>query len=148
MSAPREIIDLIDRYTRNADSYRSSHYGETEVRVEFINPFFKCLGWDVDNTQGFAEAYKDVINEDAIKIGLSFLNNLVNLFKVEGEVKKGTVEESKSARRYTVGGLHMAVLDELGRQKMIEQVIPASVATTNASYVVIQAVLHPVNYYA
>jgi Eco57I restriction-modification methylase/TaqI-like C-terminal specificity domain/N-6 DNA Methylase len=69
MSAPREIIDLIDRYSRNADSYRSSQYGETEVRIEFINPFFKCLGWDVDNTQGFAEAYKDVINEDAIRIG-------------------------------------------------------------------------------
>jgi hypothetical protein len=27
------------------------------------------LGWDVDNTRGYAEPYKDVIREDAIRIG-------------------------------------------------------------------------------
>ncbi|MCD6136078.1 hypothetical protein J7J63_05125, partial [Candidatus Bipolaricaulota bacterium] len=27
------------------------------------------LGWDIDNEQGYAEAYKDVVHEDAIKIG-------------------------------------------------------------------------------
>ncbi len=69
MTVPREMIDLIDRFTRNADSYRSTQYNETQVRREFIDPFFKCLGWDIDNTQGFAEAYKDVIHEDAIKVG-------------------------------------------------------------------------------
>jgi hypothetical protein len=68
MGAPREIIDLIERFSRNADSYRSGHYGETQVRREFIDPFFKCLGWDIDNTHGFAEACKDVIHEDAIKV--------------------------------------------------------------------------------
>ena len=30
---------------------------------------FKALGWDVDNEQGYAEAYKDVVHEDAIQIG-------------------------------------------------------------------------------
>ncbi len=69
MSAPREIIDLIERFSRNSDSYRSGNYNETQVRREFIDPFFKCLGWDIDNASGFAEAYKDVIHEDAIKIG-------------------------------------------------------------------------------
>ncbi|MSU77770.1 MAG: restriction endonuclease subunit M [Gemmataceae bacterium] len=69
MTAPREIIELIDRFARNSDSYRSGNYNETQVRREFIDPFFKCLGWDIDNTAGFAEAYKDVIHEDAIKVG-------------------------------------------------------------------------------
>ena len=40
-----------------------------QVRREFLDPFFKALGWDVDNGQGHAEAYKDVIHEDAIKVG-------------------------------------------------------------------------------
>src|SRR5207249_4211704 len=44
-------------------------YNETQVRIEFIDPFFKRLGWDIENTQGFAEAYKDVIHEDALKVG-------------------------------------------------------------------------------
>lgn len=35
----------------------------------YLAPLFKALGWDVDNTQGYAEAYKDVIHEDAIRIG-------------------------------------------------------------------------------
>jgi predicted type IV restriction endonuclease len=44
-------------------------YNETQVRREFLDPFFKALGWDIDNEQGYAEGYKDVIHEDAIKVG-------------------------------------------------------------------------------
>jgi type I restriction-modification system DNA methylase subunit len=69
MAAPREIIDLIERFTCNHDAYRSREYNETETRREFIDPFFKALGWDIDNEQGYAEAYKDVVHEDAIKVG-------------------------------------------------------------------------------
>jgi len=69
MAAPREVIDLIERFERNHDVYRSHNYNETETRREFIDPFFKALGWDIDNEQGYAEAYKDVVHEDAIKIG-------------------------------------------------------------------------------
>ncbi|MBA3053186.1 MAG: N-6 DNA methylase [Candidatus Omnitrophica bacterium] len=69
MKAPEEIIKLIERFEDNIDAYKSAKYNETQVRQEFINPFFKALGWDVDNVQGWAEAYKDVIHEDAIKIG-------------------------------------------------------------------------------
>ena len=69
MTAPREVIDLIERFEQNRESYRSSQYNETETRREFIDPFFKALGWDIDNEQGYAEAYKDVVHEDAIKIG-------------------------------------------------------------------------------
>ena len=32
-------------------------------------PFFRELGWDVDNTAGYAEAYRDVILEDQVKVG-------------------------------------------------------------------------------
>lgn len=47
----------------------AGQYNETQVRREFIDPFFKELGWDIDNEQGYAEAYKDVVHEDAIRIG-------------------------------------------------------------------------------
>jgi hypothetical protein len=69
LAAPKEIIDLVERFESNLESYKSGHYNETQVRREFVDPFFKALGWDIDNEQGFAEAYKDVIHEDAIKIG-------------------------------------------------------------------------------
>lgn len=65
---PKKIPELVERFQRNLEAYRRSAYNETQVRREFLDPFFKALDWDVDNEQGYAEAYKDVIHEDAIKI--------------------------------------------------------------------------------
>ena len=64
---PKVILDLVERFERNREAYKSGNYNETQVRREFLDPFFKALGWDIDNEQGFAEDYKDVIHEDAIK---------------------------------------------------------------------------------
>jgi hypothetical protein len=69
MAVPTEIVRLIETFERNLDAYLKGRHNETQLRQEFINPFFKALGWDVDNTQGWAEAYKEVIHEDAIRIG-------------------------------------------------------------------------------
>ena len=69
MTAPQAIMDLVERFDRNVESYRSGQYNETQLRREFIDPFFKALGWDVDNEKGHAEAYKDVFHEDAVKVG-------------------------------------------------------------------------------
>jgi hypothetical protein len=68
-AVPRLILDLVERFERNREAYKSGNYNETQVRREFLDPFFKALGWDIDNEQGYAEAYKDVVHEDAIKIG-------------------------------------------------------------------------------
>ena len=68
MAPPAVITDLVERFERNRAAYRSGRYNETQVRREFVDPFFKALGWDIDNEQGYAEAYKDVIHEDAIRI--------------------------------------------------------------------------------
>ena len=69
MTAPQEILGLIERFDNNREAYRSGTYNETQLRREFIDPFFKILGWDVNNEKGYAEAYKDVIHEDSIKVG-------------------------------------------------------------------------------
>ena len=66
---PPQVLELIQRFDRNREAYRSPHYNETQLRREFLDPFFKALGWDMDNEQGYAEAYKDVVHEDAIKVG-------------------------------------------------------------------------------
>lgn len=66
---PPIVATLIDRFERNRESYKSQGYNETQLRREFLDPFLEALGWDVANKQGHAEAYKDVIHEDAIKIG-------------------------------------------------------------------------------
>jgi len=69
MSVPDRIKKLIETFDCNLESYKKGIYNETQARREFIDPFFEALGWDVANKQGYAEAYKDVIHEDAIKVG-------------------------------------------------------------------------------
>src|SRR6266481_8529064 len=66
---PQRVLELVERFDRNREAYRSPNYNETQLRREFLDPLFKSLGWDIDNEQGYAEAYKDVVHEDAIKVG-------------------------------------------------------------------------------
>ncbi len=66
---PGKVLELIERFHHNLEAYRQSSYNEAQLRQEFLNPFFKTLGWDMDNEKGYAEPYKDVVHEDAIKIG-------------------------------------------------------------------------------
>jgi len=70
MAAPDAVLELLERFARNREQYLNPAYNETQVRREFLDPFFTALGWDVDNTHGYAQAYKDVVHEDAIKVGL------------------------------------------------------------------------------
>ncbi|HEX8456358.1 MAG TPA: TaqI-like C-terminal specificity domain-containing protein [Pyrinomonadaceae bacterium] len=69
VSPPAQICELIERFNRNRDDYRFGRYHETQLRREFIDPFFEALGWDVNNSRGYAETYKEVIHEDALRIG-------------------------------------------------------------------------------
>ena len=69
MGLPKEITELIERFDRNRESYLTGQYNETQLRREFLDPFFSALGWDVENQAGLAEMYKDVVHEDAVKIG-------------------------------------------------------------------------------
>lgn len=63
------IKELVQRFDEQVQSYKNTDYNETLTRRDFIDPFFKALGWDVDNSQGYAEAYREVIHEDKIRIG-------------------------------------------------------------------------------
>jgi hypothetical protein len=69
MVVSERLYELVERFDRNHEAYRSRDYSEAQVRVDFINPLLGFLGWDVDNKQGRPEAYRDVIYEDRIKVG-------------------------------------------------------------------------------
>jgi type I restriction-modification system DNA methylase subunit/predicted type IV restriction endonuclease len=69
MPVPEKILEFVERFDRNLEAYKQGKYNEAQVRCEFIDPFFEALGWDIANKQGYAEAYKDVVHEDAIRVG-------------------------------------------------------------------------------
>ena len=67
-TAKQEVSKLVQIFKDNINQYKLSTYKEAQVRIEFIDKFFRLLGWDINNEQGSSEQFKEVINEDAIKI--------------------------------------------------------------------------------
>ena len=111
-AAYQKISDLVQRFSDQFASYKNVEYNETLTRRDFIDPFFKALGWDIDNQQGYAEAYREVIHEDKIKVGsatkapdYSFrIGGGKRLFFVEAkkpsvDIKEG-VQAAYQVRRY------------------------------------------------
>ena len=62
MTTPDIVIELVRRFDEHRETYRSGKYNETQLRNEFLNPFFEALGWDVLNKLGYSEEHKHVIH--------------------------------------------------------------------------------------
>jgi len=67
-NAPKAVADIVDRFRNPSDFCCSGQYKETDLRNEFLDPFFEALGWDVSNKAGLTEVFKPVIHEESIKI--------------------------------------------------------------------------------
>ena len=115
-TAYKKISELVQRFEEQYASYKNSDYNETLTRRDFIDPFFKALGWDMDNEQGYAESFREVKHEDKLKIGnavkapdYSFrANSDKKLFFVEAKkpsvVIKEDIHPAYQVRRYGWSG--------------------------------------------
>ena len=56
-NAPDAVKRLVDRFDQDRKVFLSSDYKEEQLRLEFLNPFFTALGWDMDNRQSVSETY-------------------------------------------------------------------------------------------
>lgn len=74
MGAPDKIKTLVESFHSNLDAYKTNKKNETELRRQYLDPFFTELGWDVANDKTYADAYKDVVHEFSIrtKTGVEF----------------------------------------------------------------------------
>jgi len=68
MAVPSKVVELVELFGRDLALYKRAGYKEAHLRIDFIDPFFEALGWDVRNVQGQREHSKDVIHEDAITV--------------------------------------------------------------------------------
>ncbi len=52
---PSEVLKLVERFERHKDTYKQPTYNETNVRREFIDPFFTALDsngeWSEDRAE-------------------------------------------------------------------------------------------------
>ncbi|MDR3183572.1 MAG: hypothetical protein LBT89_11770, partial [Planctomycetaceae bacterium] len=62
-TARKKVAELVEKFAAQSQGYEDSNYNEEQTREDFINPFFKALGWDIGNEQGHSEVYRDVVFE-------------------------------------------------------------------------------------
>ena len=97
MKAPDQIIQLVESFHQQIELYRSGGMNETQTRIQFIDPFFEALGWDVRNQKQTIGIYQDVIHEDSLKISDANKAKAPDYsFRVAG-VRKFFVEAKKPA---------------------------------------------------
>lgn len=56
---------LVDKFEKDYVYYKDANkYNENNCRLEFIDEFFKILGWDISNEQCKSPQYREVITEN------------------------------------------------------------------------------------
>ena len=58
-----ELQSLISKFEKDRNYYLSKGYPEAQVRLDFLNPFFNALGWDIENKAQKPPHDRDVIVE-------------------------------------------------------------------------------------
>jgi hypothetical protein len=58
-------MQLVRRFREQREICTAAFPGATQARIEFIDPLFRALGWDVGNSKGLSLAYREVVREDA-----------------------------------------------------------------------------------
>jgi len=61
------LSTLINKYSQNRDEYLSPKYNETQLRGDFLDPFFELLGWDIKNNAVKPTNEREVVLEEAFK---------------------------------------------------------------------------------
>jgi len=59
----QSLNKLIKKFETDKAHYLSKDYSEAQARIDFITPFFKVLGWDVENEAGLPHHQREVIVE-------------------------------------------------------------------------------------
>jgi hypothetical protein len=62
-----KITDLVNKYHKNRESYIKQSYNESQLRNDFLDPFFELLGWDIKNAAGKSTYEREVLVEEALK---------------------------------------------------------------------------------
>lgn len=48
-SFQEELRELVSKFEQDKNHYLQKGYPEAQVRIDFLNPFFDALGWDIEN---------------------------------------------------------------------------------------------------
>ncbi len=129
--ARKTIEELADRFKSNLLEYESNEYLESQLRTDFIDEFFKALGWDVSNKNKASRLDREVLVEKGDTSGrpdYSFRVNGQDRFFVETKSpSKGTdkPEDIFQAKSYgwNTTNVNIAVLTDFKSFKVFDTTI-------------------------
>jgi len=78
----QSLDKLIKKFETDKAHYLSKDYSEAQAKIDFITPFFKALGWDVENEAGLLHHQREVIVERGETEGRPDYN-----FRLAGQTK-------------------------------------------------------------
>jgi hypothetical protein len=113
LAARTRIAELVRNFQLNEADYLAPAYNETQARTDFITPLLEAFGWDVHNVAGLPMAFREVIEEATVEVGVEKLSKrpdyelrLARQRKLFVEAKKPNVridqrrESAFQTRRY------------------------------------------------
>jgi hypothetical protein len=68
-SFEKELNRLVESFGNRLAELKSADYNEAKLRDDFLNPFFRALGWDMENRAGLIQKEREVEIESATQIG-------------------------------------------------------------------------------
>ncbi len=68
MSVPTQVVKLVEQFKDQLQAVKSPQYKEAWARMNYIDPFFKALGWDVHNEMSGTLIHKEVVYEDTLRV--------------------------------------------------------------------------------
>ena len=63
-----KLGELVESFRRNQAHLRSSAYAESSLRNDFLLPFWRALGWDVENEDGLLQPLREVEVESRVDV--------------------------------------------------------------------------------
>lgn len=61
------VKELVTKYHSDRKTYLKPSYNETQLRTDFLDPFFELLGWDIKNSEGKPTNEREVLVEEGLK---------------------------------------------------------------------------------
>ena len=68
-SFEQELNQLVESFGKRLAELKQPGYAEAQLRDDFLNPFFRALGWDMENRAGLIQTEREVEIESATQIG-------------------------------------------------------------------------------
>ena len=65
-SFEQELNRLVSIFERGLAEFKSSGYSEAQLRDDFLDPFFRALGWDLENRAGLIQTKREVEVENCM----------------------------------------------------------------------------------